>query len=347
MRKTLFILITALVAFGCSSDKSSVVEETAQVLSTTETPMTTTEEYVEEGDASTDVGDYVEEEGDDSDEYESNLHRELLVEMVTEIIDSDIGFVNVDFSGCIVDAVVAMSGDDYEAAFENALADDDAYAMEFEAAAIGCISFLSPAELGILTSASTDEGTDEGTLTPVEPSDPSDLVGSDYEMGDVSCAVGDSDPKVTSDWPYESGMFAGPSLQADARLGAHADYDRWVLEFSDDSTPPTGWEVMWTGDVVEVGFGESDWDPTAEVDGSQYLMINMKATSGLGFPEDEWYDGPWDLYGSDAGTENIVHAASFGSFEGYSTWAIGANEESAFHVFALESPARLVVDICH
>ena len=48
MRKILFILITALVAFGCSSDKSSVVEETAEVSSTTETTMTATEEEVVE-----------------------------------------------------------------------------------------------------------------------------------------------------------------------------------------------------------------------------------------------------------------------------------------------------------
>ncbi len=231
MRKTLFILITALVAFGCSSDKSSVVEETAEVSSTTETPMTTVEEEpVEE--------EPVEEE---------------------------------------------------------------------------------PVE---------EEPDEEEETTP-------------------ACDSWDADPKVTPDWPYDSGMYAGPSLQADARLGAHAYYDRWVLEFSEDSTPPTGWEVMWTGDVVEVDFGEDSWDPTSEVDGSQYLMVKMRATTGLGFPEEEWYAGPWDLYGSDAGTVNIVQAANLGGFEGYSTWAIGVDHEAPFNVFTLTEPSRLVIDICH
>ncbi len=236
MRKTLFILITALVAFGCSSDKSSVVEETAEVSATTETPMTTTEE------------EPVEEEPVEEEPVEEE-----------------------------------------------------------------------PVE---------EEPDEEEETTP-------------------ACDSWDADPKVTPDWPYDSGMYAGPSLQADARLGAHADYDRWVLEFSEDSTPPTGWEVFWNGDVVEVNFGEDDWDPTSEVEGSQYLMINMRATAGLGFPEDEWYDGPRDLYGSDARTENIVHAASFGTFEGYSTWAIGVDHEGLFNVFTLTEPSRLVIDICH
>ncbi len=143
MRKILFILITALVAFGCSSDKSSVVEETAEVSSTTETTMTATEEEV------------VEEEVVEEEVVEEEVVEEEVVE--EEVVEEE------------------------------------------------------------TTSA---------------------------------CDSWDADPKVTVGWPGSSGDFSGPSIQETARIGAHDGYDRWVLEFRPGSTPPTGWEIWWTGNYI-------------------------------------------------------------------------------------------------
>jgi len=333
MRKIAFVLLAALIAVGCGSSDDSEKETSSSMSSTTviEETTTTEDEYV--------APVTEEEDGSEEDEWsgaQQDSDRDTLVFLIGGVTGSELGFVNDGFSGCIVDAVVGLEGGDYSAALENVVSDDDAYSEELEVAAIGCISYLSGEELVRLTEASVEDDDDT-------PAQPSDLV--DYS--DADCDVWGSDPKVSPNWPYDSEMYDGPSLQADARIGAHEYHDRWVLEFSEDSTPPTGWEVMWTGDVVEVDFGEDDWDPTDEVDGSQYLMIKLRATNGLGFPEDEWYDGPWDLYGSDAGTVNLVHASNLGGFEGYSTWAIGANQESSFNVSALDSPARLVIDICH
>ncbi len=221
------------MAFGCSSDKSSVVEETAEVSSTTETPMTATEE------------ESVEEESVEEESVEEEPVEEEPVE-------------------------------------------------------------------------------EEETAS--------------------ACDSWDADPKVTVGWPGPSGDFPGPSIQETARIGAHEGYDRWVLEFRSGSTPPTGWEIWWTGSTIE---SDGEYDPTATMEGTEFLTIRMLSSSGWALPEEEWYDGPRDLYGSDAGTSNLMQASLKGDFEGYSTWGIGVDHEAPFNVFTLADPSRLVIDICH
>ena len=162
-----------------------------------------------------------------------------------------------------------------------------------------------------------------------------------------ACDSWDADPKVTVGWPGPSGDFPGPSIQETARIGAHEGYDRWVLEFRPGSTPPTGWEIWWTGNYIDSDVGEESFDPTEAVEGLEYLTIRMLSSSGWALPEEEWYDGPEDLYGSDVGTSNLMQASLMGDFEGYSTWAIGVDHEATFNVFTLAGPARLVIDICH
>ena len=62
-------------------------------------------------------------------------------------------------------------------------------------------------------------------------------------------------------------------------------------------------------------------------------------------PEDQ-YAGPTELDGVDAGTSNLVQAVLSGDFEAQVDWHIGYDQINAFRVFALESPPRLVVDMC-
>ena len=159
-----------------------------------------------------------------------------------------------------------------------------------------------------------------------------------------ACDSWDADPKVTTGWPYPSGDFPGPSIQETARIGAHEGYDRWVLEFRSGSNPPGGWQIWWTGNTIE---SDGDFDPTATMEGTEFLTIRMLSSSGWALPEEEWYDGPRDLYGSDAGTSNLMQASLKGDFEGYSTWGIGVDHEAPFNVFTLAEPSRLVIDICH
>ena len=162
-----------------------------------------------------------------------------------------------------------------------------------------------------------------------------------------ACDSWDADPKVTPGWPGPSGYFPGPHIQETARIGVHEGYDRWVLEFRSGSTPPGGWEIWWTGSTIETEVGEEGYDPTATMEGTEFLTIRMLASSGWALPEEEWYDGPEDLYGSDVGTSNLMQASLMGDFEGYSNWAIGVDHEAPFNVFTLAGPARLVIDICH
>ena len=246
MRKISFILIATLISFGCGSDKISVVEETAELSSTTEAPTTAApeEEAVEE--------EAVEEEAVEEEAVEEEAVEEEAVE---------------------------------------------------------------------------EEAVEEETAS--------------------ACDSWDANGKVTDGWPGPSGDFTGPSIQETARIGAHEGYDRWVLEFRPGSTPPTGWEIWWTGNYINSDVGEESFDPTEEVEGLEYLTIRMLSSSGWALPEEEWYDGPEDLYGSDAGTSNLMQASLMGDFEGYSTWAIGVDHEATFNVFTLAEPSRLVIDICH
>ena len=178
-------------------------------------------------------------------------------------------------------------------------------------------------------------------------SEHSDEDHSSYDFVGTDCATADSDRKVTPNWPYDSGVHEGPSYQATSRIGAHDGYDRWVLEFDEGSTPPTGWDIRWTGDTIENDGGGEDVDLTAHVDGNKYLTVRLKSSTGFWRTDGEMYWGPGDLYGSDVGASNLVHVSSWGEYEGYTLWAIGVEYESDFTVGTLSDPARLVIDICH
>ena len=61
---------------------------------------------------------------------------------------------------------------------------------------------------------------------------------------------------------------------------------------------------------------------------------------------EDQYAGPRQLDGVDAGTSNLVQAVLSGDFEAQVDWHIGYDQINAFRVFALESPPRVVVDMC-
>ncbi len=140
------IFSLAFIASSCggsdsSSGSASEAEETAEVVETTAAVAETTAAAVEES------------ESDDGVDLDS---RAALVGFIDAITGEELGFVNADYSECIVDAVSEASGDDYATMLENASTDDDAYSMEFEAAAIACVSFLSDEEFEILAGDAGD-----------------------------------------------------------------------------------------------------------------------------------------------------------------------------------------------
>ena len=440
MRKIAFVLLAALIAVGCGSSDDSEKETSSSMSSTTviEETTTTEDEYVAPVDEEEDGY-----EEDDWDGAQQDSDRDTLVFLISGITGEDLGFVNVGFSGCVVDAVAEASGDDYSTALANVYSDDDAYSMEFEAAAISCISYLSAAELARLAEADDASDEDAPTVLDYDPQpvfwtipegeecgsqeygryimidgfcnnadiclddpgheacgDPaqydwtshacpvSDIHGetvrygeslcqpifcinenpshvlcddpsnyddpeysdedhSSYDFVGTDCATADSDRKVTPNWPYDSGIHEGPSNSATMRIGTHDDYDRWVLEFREDSTPPTGCDIRWTGEDIELTASESAFRPAPSMSGNKFLTITLKSSNGFYLPEGEQYYGPLNLYGDDIDAFNLVHATSFAEYEGYATWAIGVAYESEFTVGTLSDPARLIIDICH
>ena len=135
------IFSLAFIASSCggsdsSSESAEVVETTAAAVETTAAAVETTAAAVEES-----------EPGDDD---ESDF-RKAIVNLLNEVTSDDLGFANSDYTECIVDTVHEESGDDYATMMQNIMTDDDAYAIDVEAAAIACIPVLSEEEFEMLT----------------------------------------------------------------------------------------------------------------------------------------------------------------------------------------------------
>ena len=133
------IFSLAFIASSCGGSDSS--SESAEVVETTAAAVETTAAVVEESQA-----------GDD-DESDFRL---AIINLLNELTGEDLGFMNPDYTGCIVDAVHEESGDDYETMMETIMTDDDAYAMAVEDAAITCISVLSDEEFRMLAGDAGD-----------------------------------------------------------------------------------------------------------------------------------------------------------------------------------------------
>ena len=140
------IFSLAFIASSCggsdsSSESAEVVETTAAAVETTAAAVETTVAAVEES-----------EPGDDD---ESDF-RKAIVNLLNEVTSDDLGFANSDYTECIVDAVHEESGDDYETMMETIMTEEDAYAIDVEAAAIACISVLSDEEFEMLAGDAGD-----------------------------------------------------------------------------------------------------------------------------------------------------------------------------------------------
>ncbi|GAB6937379.1 AMIN-like domain-containing (lipo)protein [Isoptericola variabilis] len=188
------------------------------------------------------------------------------------------------------------------------------------------------------------DGTGSGTTASSDPAgSPSAATRDD---GD------DSDDDATGDAPSTDEPFvadaapdsADPSADAalvvtDVRVGRHDGFDRVVLDLEGTGAP--GWSVQYVDAAADDGSGE----PVA-VDGDGVLQVRL---SGMAMPGEDpdiaEYDGATlDPEGTDA-VEEVVYRFWF---EGYTTAFVGVDEPGLpFRVFALEDPARVVVDVRH
>lgn len=148
--------------------------------------------------------------------------------------------------------------------------------------------------------------------------------------------TGDGPPFPADTEPDEATGSGPPVLVTDVEIGRHEAFDRVVLTLGGEGT--AGWLAHYVDEAVEQGRGEP-----IEVPGAGVLEILL---TNNGYPGDvgaEPYDGPVRLDGYDAVTEVV-----YGSiFEGQTQVIVGTAERLPFRVFALEDPARVVVDVVH
>lgn len=178
----------------------------------------------------------------------------------------------------------------------------------------------------------TDDATDDDRHTD-------DDTGDDDPSGDV--------PFRADDRP-DTGRASGDAalVVTDVRVGAHDGYDRVVLDLGGTGSP--GWRVEYVDRATDDGSGQP-----VEVDGDEVLQVRL---SGMAPPTDvpgvtEYDGGRIDPDGTEA-VEEVVHRFWF---EGYTTTFVGVDdpadddtggaERPAFRVFALDDPARVVVDV--
>ena len=122
------------------------------------------------------------------------------------------------------------------------------------------------------------------------------------------------------------------------RLAAQDGFDRVVFELGGVGTP--GWDVRYVDQPTAEGSGE----PVA-VAGEAVLQVGI---TGVGYPYDTGVEeyaptGPLTAAGTTAVTE-VVFAATY---EGVTTAFIGSRDSRPFRVYALEDPARVVVEVAH
>lgn len=144
-----------------------------------------------------------------------------------------------------------------------------------------------------------------------------------------TCSVFGSFDLVSAGFPERLTGATG----IEVRTGAHACFDRVVVEFGDGAVP--GHRVGYADDPIPLG--ETD-DQFVELAGDANLVIEIAAPMG---PVDE----PWGQ--RSIRPENVTHVEELyltRNFEGLMTWVVGVDERRSFRVTVLDAPARLVID---
>ena len=186
--------------------------------------------------------------------------------------------------------------------------------------------------------ADSSESEETATDTSTEETEETD-------EGEIEEEAGEEEEPVECPWDVgmktgDTSYGPGSSFLVDARVGAHTEYDRFVLEFESGDATPDSYVINWTTLRPE----RDGSGLPVEVDGDVFLSFSIGASVINWDGAEEIYDGPTSLSSPLFG--NLVEVESGGYFEGRMLWAIGANEANGFQVLELEDPPRLVVDVC-
>ena len=176
----------------------------------------------------------------------------------------------------------------------------------------------TPTTVAQPTTAPSSTSASTSTSEPTSPVDPCDR-----PTNTESISVG---------FPQTLSSLSGQ----DIRTGAHACFERLVLELQGEGALP-GYRVEYVEDPVKL----SPSDLPVEIAGDATLVLSvgawMTTMEGVG------YDGPTQI--EPTNVEHIRELRLIENFEGMHQWAIGLDERRAFEVTTLLDPPRIVVDI--
>ena len=135
-----------------------------------------------------------------------------------------------------------------------------------------------------------------------------------------------------------------PSPLVASRSGQHSCLDRVVFEFTG---PANGFEVHYANEVFTEGQGLPLSPITA---GGGLLSVHLlePAYGETGQPTFAHRTG--DHVANTAGYRTLRDVVFGGSFEGYTTFAVGVRATLPFRVFVLSGPgsnSRIVLDVAH
>lgn len=200
----------------------------------------------------------------------------------------------------------------------------------------------SPPAAGTTTSEPETDG-GEGSPTATEPAPTT----TDGTATSPPTATGGATEPVEPTEPVED--FLDPAEVATSeqsgtpdlvvtgvRTGAHEGYDRVVLDLEGSGT--VGWRVGYEDQPTLDGSG-------APVDlAGQHTLVVI--ASGMRTPEpgEDLYN-PGQLLVPGSGLSVVTEVLRVAPFEGQLNVYIGARAEAAYRVFALQDPARLVIDV--
>ncbi len=121
------------------------------------------------------------------------------------------------------------------------------------------------------------------------------------------------------------------------RVGVQDGFDRVVLDLTGEE-PGLGWFAGFTDDAVE-----DPSDLPIDMEGDAFLDVSVGI---INWTEEspERYDGT-TVEGSGAKIITEVHFG--GLFEGYQQVVVGLRSETAYRIFGLSNPARIVIDVQH
>jgi len=184
---------------------------------------------------------------------------------------------------------------------------------------------------GCADRATSDAGSSNSSAGATEAPDQELAEGTDDD-GDAS----DAPPFPANAEPDTAEASADAAVTvSDIRIGAHDGFDRVVFEVGGTGTP--GWDVRY----VDAASSQGSGDPV-EVAGDAVLQVTL---TGAGYPYatgvEEFAGPPLTASGTSVVTEVVYDS----TFEGTSVVFVGTGAENPFRVYALENPARVVLEV--